>query len=177
MTIEGDLRLISDIGFPHTAERIREHMRKSAVEYSPGGRVMCEQFDAWLADDQTHWISDQDAAYQGWMACYGMMTGDDPPFDIQRPMCECGDSLAEGAVCANCFLAEHGKSSPEIGQRYYDDDGKLVAVVVPADLLVELACDLEVELKANHIDHPLENRRLARDMEVVERARKILEGS
>ncbi|MBX6410045.1 MoxJ protein, partial [Pseudomonas syringae pv. tomato] len=26
-----------------------------------------DSFDAWLADDSTHWVGDQDAAWQAWM--------------------------------------------------------------------------------------------------------------
>lgn len=37
---------------------------------------MSAAFDAWIIDDMTHWISEQDAAFQGFMAAWEMRGGE-----------------------------------------------------------------------------------------------------
>ncbi|MBR9878640.1 MAG: hypothetical protein GYB17_03900 [Gammaproteobacteria bacterium] len=155
---------------------------------------MCEAFDEWSQDDSTHWISEQDAAYQGFMAAWELRSSEQPcaPDDQwprmqvaklkrQRAALRETERLAKRLAKAKgryhnqhamCDLLEHfGMPCVRPGE---DADE---TVSVPRALLEELASDLEAELKHQHIDYPVTNRRLEVDMGVVRRAREILGGS
>ncbi len=53
-------------------------------------KAYCDSFDAWVADDATHWLDDKDAAWQAWMYLH------DNGLTVTPPVREDGPSAGAG---------------------------------------------------------------------------------
>lgn len=83
-------------------------------------------FDAWLAEDSTHWIGEQDAAWQAWMYVHEQ-TVEPLNAEIARLKAEC-EGLRESLTNAADEVESWGAYASDYFQQKYDLAGTVLKI-------------------------------------------------